>query len=66
VTDEAGTNTLEEIANWWLTNLLTRPIKIGARVVRHARTIISQLAKIAIGSKNRHNMQVMAFHLGNV
>ena len=31
-----------------LTSLQTRLIKIGARVVRHARTITFQLAEVAI------------------
>jgi hypothetical protein len=38
----------DEIATWSLTSLQTRLIKIGARVVRHARTITFQLAEVAI------------------
>ena len=38
----------DEIATWSLTSLQTRLIKIGARVVRHARTTTFQLAEIAI------------------
>jgi len=38
----------DEIASWSLTSLQTRLIKIGARVVRHARTITFQLAEVAI------------------
>jgi hypothetical protein len=38
----------DEVASWSLTSLQTRLIKIGARVVRHARTIIFQLAEVAI------------------
>ncbi len=38
----------DEIATWSLTSLQTRLIKIGARVVRNARTTTFQLAEIAI------------------
>ncbi len=38
----------DEVASWSLTSLQTRLIKIGARVVRHARTITFQLAEVAI------------------
>ena len=38
----------DEVASWSLTSLQTRLIKIGARVVRHARAIIFQLAEVAI------------------
>ncbi|MCP4780635.1 MAG: IS1380 family transposase, partial [Hyphomicrobium sp.] len=41
----------EEIKGWSLTSLQTRLIKIGARVVHHARTIIFQLAEIAVSGK---------------
>ena len=43
-----GTDLPEQIADWSLTSLQTRLIKIGARVVRHARTITFQLAEIAV------------------
>ena len=43
-----GAELPEEIADWSLTSLQTRLIKIGARVVRHARSITFQLAEIAI------------------
>ena len=36
------------IANWSLTSLQLKLITIGARVVRHARTITFQLAEVAI------------------
>jgi hypothetical protein len=36
----------EEIAGWSLTSIQSRLIKIGARVVRHARKI--QLAEVAV------------------
>lgn len=39
---------LDEIASWSLTSLQTRLIKIGARVVRHARAITFRLAEVAI------------------
>jgi hypothetical protein len=38
----------DEVASWSLTSLQTRLIKIGARVVRHARAITFQLAEVAI------------------
>lgn len=38
----------DEVASWSLTSLQTRLIKIGARVVRHARSITFQLAEVAI------------------
>ena len=43
-----GTDLPEQISDWSLTSLQTRLIKIGARVVRHARTITFQLAEIAV------------------
>ena len=38
----------EEVATSSLTSLQTRLIKIGARVVRHARSITFQLAEVAV------------------
>ena len=38
----------EVMADWSLTSLQLKLIKIGARVVRHARTITFQLAEIAM------------------
>ena len=43
-----GTDLPEEIADWSLTSLQTRLIKIGARVIRHARAITFQLAEVAV------------------
>jgi len=43
-----GTDLPEEMADWSLTSLQIRLIKIGARVVRHARTITFQLAEVAV------------------
>ncbi len=43
-----GAELPEEIADWSLTSLQTRLIKIGARVVRHARAITFQLAEVAV------------------
>lgn len=37
-----------EIADWSLTSIPTRLIKIGARVLRHARKITFQLAEVAV------------------
>jgi len=36
------------MADWSLTSLQTRLIKIGARVVRHARAITFQLAEVSV------------------
>ena len=44
-----GTDQPEEIADWSLTSLQNRLIKIGARVVRHASAITFQLAEVAVG-----------------
>jgi len=44
----------EEVADWSLTSLQTRLIKIGARVVRHARAITFQLAEIAVSGSLFH------------
>jgi hypothetical protein len=38
----------EEMAEWSLTSLELKLIKIGARVVRHARAITFQLAEVAV------------------
>jgi hypothetical protein len=38
----------EEMAHWSLTSLQLKLIKIGARVVRHARAITFQLAEVAV------------------
>ena len=43
-----GTDLPEQIADWSLASLQTRLIKIGARVVRHARAITFQLAEVAV------------------
>ncbi len=40
-----------EIALWSLTDLRERLIKIGAKLVRHARYIAFQLAEVAISHK---------------
>ena len=38
----------DAIADWSLTSLRDRIIKIGAKAVRHARSIILQLAEVAV------------------
>jgi regulation of enolase protein 1 (concanavalin A-like superfamily) len=38
----------EPMADWSLTSLQLKLIKIGARVVRHARAITFQLAEVAV------------------
>ncbi|MCH9020763.1 MAG: IS1380 family transposase [Proteobacteria bacterium] len=40
-----------EIAHWSLTSLRERLIKIGAKVVRHARSITFQLAEVAVSCR---------------
>lgn len=43
-----GVELPEEMADWSLTSLQTRFIKIGARVVRHTRAITFQLAEVSV------------------
>ena len=43
-----GVDLPEEVADWSLTSIQSRLIKIGARVVRHARKITCQLAEVAV------------------
>ncbi len=43
-----GADLPEEVADWSLTSLQTCLIKIGARVVCHARAITFQLAEVAV------------------
>jgi hypothetical protein len=38
----------EEMADWSLTSIQSRLIKIGTRVVRHARKITFQLTEVAV------------------
>jgi len=38
----------KEMAHWSLTSLRERLIKIGPRLVRHARCIIFQMAEVAV------------------
>ena len=38
----------ETMADWSLTSLQLKLIKIGGRVVRHARRIVFQLAEVAV------------------
>jgi len=51
----------EEMAEWSLTSLQTRLIKIGARVVRHARAITFQLAEVSV-SGNLFTRILAAIH----
>jgi hypothetical protein len=51
----------EEIATWSLTSLQTRLIKIGARVVRHARAVTFQLAEVMISGDLFHRI-LLAIH----
>lgn len=39
------------ISDWSLTSLRERLIKIGAKAIRHARSIILQLAEVAVPRK---------------
>ena len=43
-----GTDLPEQIADWSLASLQTRLIKIGARVVRHARATTFQLSEVTV------------------
>ena len=43
-----GVDLPEEVADWSLTSIQSRLIKLGARVVRHARKITFQLAEVAV------------------
>ncbi len=56
-----GTDLPEEMADWSLTSLQTRLIKVGARVVRHARSITFQLAEVAV-SGDLFNRILAAIH----
>jgi hypothetical protein len=38
----------EEVAQWSLTTLREKLIKIGARIVRHGRYVVFQLAELAV------------------
>jgi hypothetical protein len=38
----------EEVGRWSLTTLRNRLVKIGARVVRHGRSVIFQMAEVAV------------------
>ncbi len=39
---------LQEIEHWSLTTLREKLIKIGARIVRHGRYFVFQLAEVAV------------------
>lgn len=39
-------------ADWWLASLQLKPVKIAARVLRHARTVTFQRAVVAVNSVN--------------
>ena len=41
----------EDVADWSLTSIQSRLIKIGAWVVRHARKITFQLAEVAVSGR---------------
>jgi hypothetical protein len=38
----------DEVAQWSLTTLRTKLVKIGAKVVRHGRYVAFQLAEVAV------------------
>jgi hypothetical protein len=46
----------EEMAQWSLTSLQLKLIKIGARVIRHARAITFQLAEVAVTGPMVHTI----------
>lgn len=51
-----GADLPDEMADWSLTSLQTRLIKIGARVVRDARAITFQLAEVAVSGAVFHRI----------
>jgi hypothetical protein len=53
----------DEIATWSLTSLQTRLIKIGARVVRHARAVTFQPAEVIISSDLFHRILAAIYRL---
>lgn len=53
----------DEVAGWSLTSLPPRLIKIGSRVVRHARTITFQLAEVAISCDQFQRILAAIHHL---
>ena len=38
----------DEVAQWSLTTLREKLVKIGARIVRHGRYVVFQLAEVAV------------------
>jgi Transposase DDE domain group 1 len=38
----------DEVAQWTLTTLREKLVKIGARIVRHGRYVVFQLAEVAV------------------
>lgn len=56
-----GSDLPEEMADWSQTSLQTRVIKIGARIVRHARAITFQLTEVAV-SGGLFNRTLAAIH----
>jgi hypothetical protein len=38
----------DQVAQWTLTTLRERLVKIGARIVRHGRYVVFQLAEVAV------------------
>jgi Transposase DDE domain group 1 len=38
----------DEVAQWTLTTLREKLIKVGARIVRHGRDVVFQLAEVAV------------------
>ena len=38
----------EEVEHWSLTTLREKQVKIGARIVRHGRHVVFQLAEVAV------------------
>jgi hypothetical protein len=38
----------EEMATWSLTSLKARVIKVGARLVKHARRLVFQMAEVSL------------------
>jgi Transposase DDE domain group 1 len=43
-----GRQVYEEVEHWSLTTLREKLVKIGARIVRHGRYVVFQLAEVAV------------------
>lgn len=56
----------EAVAQWSLTSLREKPIKIGAKVVRHARYAVFQMAEVAVPRELLYRPPVASPHSGGM